>query len=553
MLGKILRITAGLCLALAAHSANAATNVVLARYTFDDSLIETGPDTFFVVEKARGRVALSNQFAYSGDRSVHLQDFANDHDFPELQGALPVQKSGKLHFHFAFMIADPSQALNIALAGPQHFGLRRDGISFWLLTENGHLAHISANTTQPLFTPQPFVWYVTDMIYDIPRGRYNLRITDGTKVLTDLKEVTNAADIPGSAVSKYSFIGDLWEDVSNVNYFIDDVTLISSVSDTPPPFVAPGRRKLFIDRWQEQQRHLQRKPACLPVAAPEDFGLSLSWLKSNLTADELRAFKQVLSGQLPPVSLPASVEAWRSGIGAWYQGCHALDDGQAQQAEAAFATARQQLPGGVLVDLAHIQTLAALRQWKELDGELAKASGLWGEDVRYSVVVGQIGFLRGDLQVFDQWSGVDAQTLPEADFIAWANAYFGAPLSTERLGVMLADPRQSPCLQRYVIAEQYFFSLLWRNLNDQALAYAQRLATHLAAVPKARALWLERSGDAAFLDGHRKAAANAYLAAVALVSYSPEALGKLSDLAHLSGDATQERNYREAVYGSLRQ
>jgi hypothetical protein len=552
MAGRIPRIALSLCLTVGTDCLAAAESVPLAGYSFDDDRIDTGPDTFRVFENSKGRVSLSAEFPYSGYYSVHLQDVAYDGDFPELQGYFAARKSGRLHFHFAFMVADPAQSLNIALAGPKGFTLKRDGIGFWLSLQDGRLRHTSDSIPKPLFEPAAFVWYVADMEYDIGRGRYDLRITDGTVAVADVKDAANAANQPGSAVDKFSFIGDLGEDVSKVSYFVDDVWISADNGDAPAPFAAPGRRKLFIDRWNDRQRLLQAKPGCLPVAAVEDFGLSLDWLNANIGTKERRAFWQALAGRPLSVTLPPPLAAWRSGIAAWHEGCRSLSAGKPGQALEFFGKAGQVLPQAPLLELSRIQALAALQRWDEVDAALATASGAWGVDPRFAVAVGQIGFMRGDLRLLDDWWNVDAEAVPDGDFAVWASEYFGAGFDAAKVDRKLENKRQSLYLQRYVIAEQHFFSLLWRAAYNDALIYAQRLAGHFSALPKARALWLERSGDAAFLGGWRDAAGDAYRAAAALVDNNPGPLEKLSDLAYLSGDTGQERRYREAVYGSLR-
>lgn len=551
MAGRIPRIALSLVLILNSALPNA-KEVPLAGYSFDDDRIDTGPDTFRVFENSKGWVSLSTEFPYSGYYSVQLQDVPYDGDFPELQGYFAVRGSGRVHFHFAFMVADPSQALNIALAGPAGFSLKRDGIGFWLLLQEGRLRHTSDSIPKPLFDPAPFVWYEVDMDYDIGRGRYNLRIMDGTAPVVDIKDVANASNQPGSAVDKFSFIGDLGEDTSKVSYFVDDIWITANIGTVPATFVAPGRRKLFIDRWNDRQHLLQANPACLPFSKAEDFGLSQEWLNANIDKATRKVFWQALSDSSQAIILPPPLDAWRAGIAAWREGCRYLSEGKPDQALKFFAKAGQNLPDAPLPELSHIQALAALGRWSEVDAALAIASRSWGADLRFAVAVGQIGFMRGDLRMLDDWWNIDAETVPDSDFAAWADEYFATHVDAPKLARMLENKHRNRYLQRYVIAEQHFFALLWRASYSDAQRYAQHLAEHFAAFPRARALWLERSGDAAFLGGWRDAAGEAYRTAATLAGNSPGPLEKLADLAYLSGDNGQERRYREAVYGSLR-
>ena len=165
--------------ALGAHGL--AHGSVLASYSFDDD-VATGPDTFAVWQGARhnprgrGHVRLSDAFHVSGHRSVEIKDVPGDGDFPELQGYFPMQSTGRLYFHFAFLTTDPRQELNVALAGPQFFKLEKDGIAFWLGTRDGRLVQYSDSIPKRLFVPEAFVWYTVDVTYDIPAGRYDLLV-----------------------------------------------------------------------------------------------------------------------------------------------------------------------------------------------------------------------------------------------------------------------------------------------------------------------------------------------------------------------------------------
>ncbi|HEX3129403.1 MAG TPA: hypothetical protein VH394_18855 [Thermoanaerobaculia bacterium] len=221
---------------------------ILVSYSFDDGKTHTGPDTFSVFRNAGTNVQLSNAFRASGYQSVEIRDVAGDHDFPELQGYFPELRKGWLVIHFALLVTDPSEELNIALAGPGWFNLGRNGISFWLSTRDGDLLHTTDKVPKRLLRLRPFTWYGIDADYDIERGRYDLRIFEEgvKKPVVSLTGVPNANSLPGSAVSLFSFIGDL-EDTSNVTYYVDDVVVATDRKIALPPFVAPGRRQFLAD------------------------------------------------------------------------------------------------------------------------------------------------------------------------------------------------------------------------------------------------------------------------------------------------------------------
>src|SRR5215510_3297326 len=112
---------------------------ILVSYSFDVDNFATGPDTFRVFNFAKGNVSLTTTYCHSGYRSVELRDVAGDKEFPELQGYFVVRRKGQLRAHFSFMTTAPNEPLNMALAGPQWFTLHKDGIAFWLSTEDGVL------------------------------------------------------------------------------------------------------------------------------------------------------------------------------------------------------------------------------------------------------------------------------------------------------------------------------------------------------------------------------------------------------------------------------
>jgi hypothetical protein len=123
---------------------------------------------------------------------------------PELQGYFPVRREGKLFFHFAFLITDAKEELNIALAGPRFFKVEPDGIAFWLGTREGMLVHVTAGVFEKLFAPETFVWYLADVAYDIDAGVYDLTLRrDGQdEPVVALVRQANTPRRRGSAVDK---------------------------------------------------------------------------------------------------------------------------------------------------------------------------------------------------------------------------------------------------------------------------------------------------------------------------------------------------------------
>lgn len=135
------------------------TSSVLVEYHFDDEDLATGPDTMLIIQRAKGTVRLSERYRYSGTRSVEVRSVAGDGNFPELQGYLANRKRGTLAFHFALLVANPTEKMNIAIAGPAHFNLSKHGLAVWLTTtHSGKLAQVTNRQTEELFDLRAFTW-----------------------------------------------------------------------------------------------------------------------------------------------------------------------------------------------------------------------------------------------------------------------------------------------------------------------------------------------------------------------------------------------------------
>ncbi|HEV8658437.1 MAG TPA: hypothetical protein VGS96_07385 [Thermoanaerobaculia bacterium] len=340
------------------------SGATLVKYSFDDELTDTGPDTFAVFQNAKGHVRLVSSIRYSGYRSIELRDVAGDGDFPELQGYFPERKSGELFFHFAMLVVNPDQTLNIALAGPSHFTLSKDGIAFWLKTTNGVLHQVSDSMPKRLFRVDPFVWYLVDVRYDIPHGTYDLTIhREGTEApLVALKDQPNAVNTPESSVDKFSFVGSVYEDDSNVTFYVDDVIIGTDEKVILGPFVAPGRRKLFIDRWREAKQLMMKSPGCPPALSLADFGLK--------PGEDL---------EQQPI-----VKEWRSA-------CARMDAKE-------FASLARERPNAPIFAMSELMALirgndhdAAMKRWYELEPLLKN-------DVRYGMIAAI-----ADLDLAEEW------------------------------------------------------------------------------------------------------------------------------------------------------
>ena len=527
------------------HADSVARPAVLASYSFDDD-VATGPDTFAVWQGARhgrggrGSARLTSAFHVSGHRSVELRDVAGDGDFPELQGYFPVRSAGRLFFHFAFLTTDPSQELNIALAGPRCFQLEKDGIAFWLGTRDGRLVHYSDSLPRRLFVLEAFVWYAVDVTYDIAAGSYDLAIrAEGQQQpLVSLKAQPNAARRPGSTVDKFSFVGAPWSDGSNVVYYVDDVVIGSDESVARLPFLAPGRRRLFIDSFGEYQRLLRERPRCLPAIGPEELGLGPDDLQPLVAAGFSESLQRLLAAPAAPaprLSDERGPERWRRVLEAgfdWSEGCAALEQGHATLALARFSAAADEVREAPLFSLSAALALVALGRIEEADARLALVSE-WRHDPRYAVASAYVGLARRDLERALEWlqdpatRALDREPQPGG-----------------------AEPVEA------LVTEQYYYVQLWKESYDDARDYALRMAERSGRARVPAAPWLVRAADASFSRHDTREARELYESALSEAkdwAALREIYLKLADLAYLAGDLAGERRLREHYYGSLRE
>ncbi len=512
-----------------AAGAEGARSPVLVSYSFDDDEIATGPDTFRIYQQSKGSVRLTSALRYSGYRSVELREVAGDGAFPELQGYFSLRRSGKLFAHFSIMSADPAQTFNLALAGPRWFTLSKDGIAFWMLSRNGFLYHYSDSMPKRLVPMLAFVWYTVDVAYDIGAGHYDLVVRQEgvADPVVSLAAQINAPNAPGSGVDKFSFIGDTGEDTSSVVYYVDDVILSADRPVSQQAFVAPGRRKLFVDAWYDYQKLARSRPVCLPAIAPGDLGFDATALEEIEKSGELPRLALVLQGQARQTAQgldalsPQSQLLMRSSL-SWREGCAALEAGRALEALAHFERASSLAPGGRLQSLSAALALAALSRWKDADARIAAVESEMHGDPRLAAASAIVGVARGDLD--------------RAEEI----------LASQEAG----DP-QSPFAPR--LAEQSFFVLLWKSAWDRAEELARRMAESAEARGASAALWQERVGDAAFLGGDAGRALVWYEKSLAGQPGSALLAVKLSDVHFKLGDLEKERRFREAVYGSLKE
>ena len=156
---------------------------------------------------------------------------------------------------FFFPGGDACGRIRRGAGRPGIFSLRKDGIAFWLENQGGRLVHWSDGIPKKLFDLQGFTWYTVDLRYSVDRGAYDLSIRQEgfSAPLIELRGQANVTSSPGSAVDKFSFVGDPYDDASDVVYYVDDIRIAAGEHLGEKVFAAPGRRQLFVDLLAPQE------------------------------------------------------------------------------------------------------------------------------------------------------------------------------------------------------------------------------------------------------------------------------------------------------------
>jgi hypothetical protein len=546
---------------LAALCCTTAAAGPLVSYSFDDDQLATGPDTFRIFEHSRGTARLSPEFRYSGYYSVEIRDAADDGGFPELQGYFPMQESGTLYVHFAFMTPTPMEPFNIALAGPEWFRMKRDGIGFWLKNREGHFYHVSDSMPKRLQPIQPFTWYLVDLTYRVEAGTYDLVIHEEyvEEALVEIVDVVNTTHSPNSKVSVFSFIGDL-PDEANAVIYVDDIEIRSDRIEAPE-LVAPGRRKLFVDYWRDLQRQARGKSQCIATTGFRDFDISAHELSELSASGELTRLEQVLAAPGAAITpgliddLPDTPKL--RAVARWRLGCYLLGEGQGEAALEIFRGIETAVPNARIFHLSTTLALAALGDFSEIDNRIGNVYGLWYGDERFAAAQAMIGLARQD-------DGASEAVLQQT--IGQLHEHLAvqpvAELWTEGPDSQLVETLRkrypdnwAAYLRERLLFEQYYFLLLWRDAFFEAQQFAQQVAAALEGEQGSAGVWYEFIANAAFLAGDNEQALDYYELALSASEHNRarrhSVYLKLSDLFHLIGDPENERYYRELVYGSL--
>lgn len=535
------------CLAMAESNKH-----LLVGYDFDDKLAEVGPDTYQIFKYSFGKVGLSSAYKFSGNRALKIQDVADDGGFPELQGFFKTIKTGRLFFHFAMLVADTAENFNIALAGKSHFRLVKHGIGFWLDNENGRLRHYIDHKPQELFSLTPFLWYEVDLSYDIDRGSYDLRIRDeyGAQ-LVNLKNQANAVRLPGSTVNKFSFIGDL-PDQQNASYYVDDVMIYTQDKLVQEDLVAPGRRKLFVDAWDDYHRKLYGKIQCIPGLKISDFGIGTDSFFELVKQGQHDLLNNLLENNIP------EIESWPgnhllSAIYHWQKGCNLLRQKNWQQAIDYFRVSGNLVGNARIYPLSLALAYAGAGQFQQADNILAVIQSDWTNDQRLAVANAMIGFSRNYTHTATEWLASLALETYQPELMDIIEPLHAGHIDQNMITRLKSyAPQDWPqFLQQAVITEQYYFALLWEKSHYDAFLYATKVIEKLQKLNIESSKWRERAADAAFYGGDYSKAANYYQSALEVDGSCYCNYLKLADIYHITGEVQLEREYRQRVYGKF--
>lgn len=533
---------------------------VLAWFDFEGETVETGPYTLIAYEDARGSVRLTTRYRLSGFRSVEIRDVAGDGEFAELQGFFREIADGTIHIHFAFLVALPQEPLNIALAGESHFRLRKHGIGFWLKAREGTLYHVTDGAEVRLLPLQPLTWYVVDAAYHVDDGVYDLtiRAEGDEEPRVALLSQPNAVGVPGSRLHKFSFIGDPpGRDTSNAVFYVEDI-LITTDRPVPAqgPFVAPGRRMLFVDLDEHYRQLLYERPGCLPAVGPEDFGLGDHDVNELAHLGALDLYDALADRRRPlPDStseLPTYLAPRLEAMGLWGQGCAAPPGCEEPCARELFEEAEALAPYGKLYPMSALLALAAEGRWRAVDEAFLGLFPDWRGDPRYPALSALLGMARGNLPEAELWLD-EAPEGPVYQHPAVRRLWSGALDQSLARELKAAFPvAWSTLVAAALSAEQRYYVLLWQHRADEALDYATRMVDRYRLLEVPAGVWLERQGDALFRLGDYDGARGRYEESLQERGHRPTLFTKLSDVHFKLGDLDGERRYREKVYGSLR-
>jgi len=521
-------------------------------YDFESVDIASGPDTFELFEASTAEVSLSSQYAFRGSHSLHLQDRANNRTFPEFQGYFPTVSNGTLNIGFALMTPTPNEPFNIAFAGSQHFRLTQDGIGFWLLNDAGTLRHMSDSIPKRLFNLTAYQWYWFEIELDVSNGTYSLLVRDeaGRKIV-NLIDQTHPSNTKKSSLRKYSFAGDM-SDRGSADFYIDEFVLRTDYADSPSPLIAPGRRTLFVDQWNEYHKKIENLDFCLAPKLPYDFIDIYNTEGLKTLQDNVEIMRALLSYSSSSVLAEFEhEEALINGIAKWAEGCAHLKNGQHDKAIENLEIAQQLIGNSPATQQSLAIAYAKVNQVYAARSIISSGQTAWPDDVRWPVLSAVIGFMYGRAEDSESALSGVANSLEYDSSKAQALMEDVGWLTSPAARLLKSKQIWNEQTEDFIVAEQYYFALLWQSRYREAERYADDFANLLSRYDIHSPLWFERVGDAALFANDLSSAEREYKKVLKIHQHRMSTLQKLADVYFLQNRMGKERKVRESIFGAL--
>ncbi len=530
---------------------------ILASYSLDDKNIVTGPDTFQLFQHGKGTISLSELYRYSGYRSIQINDTPNDGDFPELQGYFDSSNKDIIYFHFAFMVTSINEHFNIALAGKEGFRLKQNGIGFWLQNDNGLLRHYSDGIPKKIFQIEPYIWYVVDVSYDLVSAYYDLSImSEFGEKLVYIEKAKNAGNQKHSKVNMFSFVGDL-SDNQVSDYYVDDIIISTDKFTNKVAFVAPGRKKLFVDSWNDYRKNLYRQLQCMPILSFSDIGISeesfdtfnhegLLVLAKQLFEDKLSSSDMEINQIKNPHILALLY---------WRQGCEALLLKKWDNAIKLFIEAEKMVDKAPIISLSKAIAFAGnndMSSANELLWDLAY-SELNNSQIRVATAMIALNNNADDLNL-DNASEIINNLIDALSKVSDIKVKKLSLLIDENLAYKIrqSDPNVWESYKSFMLnAEQKYFNLLWQGKYIEALRFAYEIDELYSVLNVTSLRWLEYIGDTYFFMGEYNQALKFYKNTMINNVGKSHIYLKMSDIYYLLGDINKEKLMREKIYGAF--
>ena len=522
------------------------------RYDFESIDVASGPDTFELFESATSDVSLSSQYAFRGSRSLHIQDFLENRSFPEFQGYFPTINAGTVEIGFALMTPDPLEPFNVAIAGKQHFQMIKDGLGFWLINDKGTLRHMSDSIPKRLFELTAYQWYWFALELDLSNGEYSIQVNDESgQQLVQLEKQKQPTNSKRSSIYKYSFIGDI-EDRGSANLYIDEFVLTTDYADSPKPLIAPGRRTLFVDRWNQYHKNLQDFNFCLPPKLPYDFIDSYNTDGLKTLQNNIESLKLLLSSPTQKTLTDFShQDQLISGIARWSQGCLDLKNKHYKKALTNLEAARRMIGNSPATQLSLALAYAKTNQNFGAKSLISRGQLKWPDDIRWSVLSASVAFTTGQSENSEEALRGLANSLELNSSLTKILIEDIGWIKRPAAKILEREDVWNEQTEDFIVAEQYYYSLLWQSQYRQAKDYADDFNKLLGRYAIESPLWYERAGDAAFFSMSLNSAEREYQKALKLQPYRMSSLLKIADVYFLQGRVEDERRLRESIYGAL--